>query len=627
LYSIKVPKFKEICLLVYTHGFFWYSGGFILHHDFFLLLFLAVVILYLDNVPVYREVPMQEITSRIRNLNEIIRECGQLLQKLSTCTSLQEKLHVLDESERVKNTPFSDIFLKIHSPENLFVAKAIIAIGQEKILSNFSDEPDEKINRMLEKLFRLEKFYDSLGGIIGYHKTVLELTSEKEEGCSKNNPDVRYLFPGYFDIQTSTPDVYRAVLHAIENLPFTGEMYPIGGAGERLKLIDPETKESLPAALLPFMGRTLFCGLLRDVQAKEFLYWKLYGKNIRIPIALMTSEEKNNRKHMERICNEKKRFGRPKTNFFFFDQIPVPVVSEFGNWIMEAPFSPMMKPGGHGMVWKLAEDEGVFDWFKSFGSKKIFIRQINNPIACMDYGALATMGFCFSQNKSFGVASCGRMPGSPEGMNVLREEKTDSGYEYAVTNIEYTEFKIKGIDDSPSSPSEIYSPFPTNTNILCVDIEAIRSAIKILPVPGMIINMKSKYPCFDSEGVFTEVHGGRLESTMQNIAEVMTDTFSSRAEYPSELQLKTFLSYNERDKVISVAKECHEEGKNIQGTPLGAYQTLQKNYMSLLSEICGIEVSGSGLIVDFHPALGPLWSIIGQKIRGGKYRKKFRVCH
>lgn len=29
----------------------------------------------------------------------------------------------------------------------------------------------------------------------------------------------------------------------------------------------------------------------------------------------------------------------------------------------------MMKPGGHGAIWKLMHDEGVFDWLQASGAK------------------------------------------------------------------------------------------------------------------------------------------------------------------------------------------------------------------------------------------------------------------
>lgn len=55
-----------------------------------------------------------------------------------------------------------------------------------------------------------------------------------------------------------------------QGLPDLGEIYPLGGSADRLGLVDPETGECLPAAMLPFCGRTLLEGLIRDLQVCYF---------------------------------------------------------------------------------------------------------------------------------------------------------------------------------------------------------------------------------------------------------------------------------------------------------------------------------------------------------------------
>ena len=46
----------------------------------------------------------------------------------------------------------------------------------------------------------------------------------------------------------------------------------------------------------------------------------------------------------------------------------VPVLSvEDGRWLLSEQLEVMMKPGGHGAIWKLMLDEGVFDWLQQRG--------------------------------------------------------------------------------------------------------------------------------------------------------------------------------------------------------------------------------------------------------------------
>ena len=60
-----------------------------------------------------------------------------------------------------------------------------------------------------------------------------------------------------------------------------------------------------------------------------------------------------------------------------FDQPMVPVLAaEDGAWLLPEPLSPMMKPGGHGALWKLMLDEGVFAWFARRRREAAIVRQI-----------------------------------------------------------------------------------------------------------------------------------------------------------------------------------------------------------------------------------------------------------
>lgn len=52
------------------------------------------------------------------------------------------------------------------------------------------------------------------------------------------------------------------------------------------------------------------------------------------------------------------------------------VTAEDGQWIITKPFSLLCKPGGHGVIWKLAYDNGVFQWFYDHGRKGVTVRQV-----------------------------------------------------------------------------------------------------------------------------------------------------------------------------------------------------------------------------------------------------------
>ena len=60
-----------------------------------------------------------------------------------------------------------------------------------------------------------------------------------------------------------------------------------------------------------------------------------------------------------------------------FRQPLVPVISsQDGRWLLPQPGMPMLKPGGHGVIWKLMQDEGVFQWLASLDRQAAIVRQI-----------------------------------------------------------------------------------------------------------------------------------------------------------------------------------------------------------------------------------------------------------
>jgi UTP---glucose-1-phosphate uridylyltransferase len=141
------------------------------------------------------------------------------------------------------------------------------------------------------------------------------------------------------------------------------------GAGDRLGLVCDETGEPLPAAMLPYCGRPMLSGLLRDLTAREYLYYRIFGEQHTTPVAIMTSDAKGNHRRVTEALQEHKYFARPKSSFRLFCQPLVPVLEACtGRWVLPEAMKPSMKPGGHGAIWKLMHDHGIFDWLADQGS-------------------------------------------------------------------------------------------------------------------------------------------------------------------------------------------------------------------------------------------------------------------
>ncbi len=578
--------------------------------------------------------------NQIRNplpLEYQIEGLKQLLISLQHAVTILEKLEILNSLPIVQDYLHSSNLIKIFlaeiHPEGDYAIKSVIAIGQGPVVFNMQKKGKdylERLYRLVQQLLDIEHFYQELGGIIGYHLLVLTMIVQKDKINHLDHVDIKYIHPEGLYLDQDTPEVKQAIRWGLENLDQLAEIYPVGGAGDRLNLVDEMTGVALPAAMLPFIGKSLLEGIIRDLQAREYLYFKIYGKQILTPIAMMTSVEKNNHAHILTICKKKNWFGRPPDSFFFFIQPLVPVITIEGNWSLSSYLTLTLKPGGHGVIWKLARDTGVFSWLFSRGRYQSLIRQINNPLAGVDNTLLALAGVGYKDRKNFGFASCERLLGTAEGTNVLIERKTSKGFAYCLTNIEYTDFAQKGIGEVPAKPGSPFSIYPTNTNILFADIQTIQRTLQKCSLPGQLINMKNKVPYIDSTNQLSYLPGGRLEATMQNIADYLIDEFP----YPLEKEdmrrlLQTFIIYNQRVKTISTTKKSFKSGESPVSTPEQAYYDVLFNNLDLLKYHCHFNVpelesiekylaQGPNCIFLYHPALGPVYTIIAQKLRQGR---------
>ena len=87
------------------------------------------------------------------------------------------------------------------------------------------------------------------------------------------------------------------------------------GAGDRLGLTCEVTGEALPVCVLPYCGRPLLGSLIRDVQAREYLYYKLHGVQQMTPIVIMTSDAKGNHARVTAFLKQCNWFGRGQESF------------------------------------------------------------------------------------------------------------------------------------------------------------------------------------------------------------------------------------------------------------------------------------------------------------------------
>lgn len=537
----------------------------------------------------------------LQQLNKILREEERIsfLYSITVVEMFFSKQKNLKKKVKALSTQDQMFFLHF------------VSIGQAAHLFpevNCDKIETEKLQNVLPILRDLNKFYSIIGGILGYQITTIEVLLN--EYC---NPTDELLPPQGIDISECSPEVSSYIIQGVIQQNIFAEIYPIGGVGDRFKCSSAPSEQSVPTAMVPFLGRTLLEGLIRDLQAKEYLHYLITGKQLVTPIILMTSEE-DNHSQIFNICKENQFFGRNSKTIFFLSQPLVPTFTKYGYWCLKDQNTFLCKPGGHGAIWKLALDSGGLTWLQKMGRKKVLIRQINNPIAGCDYGILAFTGIGACKDSSFGFASCLRQIKTQEGVNVIKYKRQQK--KGVLSCVEYCDFKKYNMSDVSVDPKSIYSSFPSNTNIIFADIAILQQAVRQMPYPNFIVNFKEDIHFIPGKNLVTE-EIARLESTMQHISEAPIIADSN----------KTYLTLHDRKKTISAVKRYQQVSNDSLETIEGGFRDLLYNNLLLLQNHCkwnlGFNISENfatlpGLFL-YHPALGPIYSIIAQKLKSGTF--------
>lgn len=546
-----------------------------------------------------------------QKLNCLLQQCKQFSQqekKISFLYSLLEIRNFFLKQQNLKKK------IEALSRQDQVIFLYFIASGQAARLFpevSSDDIETQKLQSVLPTLRDIENFYSMIGGILGYQVTILKILIEESSSI-----EYKLFPPKGIDISKRSSEINSYIIEGILQQNIFAEIYPIGGIGDRFKCSSLSPEESVPTARVPFLGRTLLEGLIRDLQGREYLHYLVTGKQLITPIILMTSEE-DNHSHIFNICRENQFFGRTKEKIFFLSQPLVPTFTKWGHWCLKNEIAFLCKPGGHGAIWKLALDSGGFSWLEKMGRKKVLIRQINNPIAGCDYGILAFAGIGAYKDASFGFASCLRQIKTKEGVNVIKY--SDELQKSILSCIEYCDFEKYQMSDTAVNPNSIYSSFPSNTNIIFGDIPTLQIATRQMPYPNFIINFKEDTHLAEGKTLVTEKIA-RLESTMQHISEAPIIVNSNT----------TYLTLHDRKKTISAVKRYQQEGDDSLETVERGFRDLLYNNLLLLQDHCNWKLELSicenlkffPTIFLYHPALGPLYSIISQKLISGILYKK-----
>ena len=126
------------------------------------------------------------------------------------------------------------------SEEERTLFKQAIELAQfDNAFSGFEhiENKQEAIQQFVDILKTIDQFYRPIGGLQGYHDTVVQLLH------SPLNSSKHFLPPPIQDMRTTTPLLWNLCHEGTKQLRHIAHVFAVGGAGDRLQLIDPETNE------------------------------------------------------------------------------------------------------------------------------------------------------------------------------------------------------------------------------------------------------------------------------------------------------------------------------------------------------------------------------------------------
>jgi UDP-sugar pyrophosphorylase len=398
----------------------------------------------------------------------------------------------------------------ILAPEELEAAKLLVKIGQTHLFSAWPAKgtQDDGKKKLLQQVIELEKTV--AGGLGGYVERAKELLLASRDGVNPYDGFVPKV-PAGERLSSDTPEN----LAAFEKMETTGAkefanaafVMVAGGLGERLGYNG--IKINLPTELTT---QTKYIALyVNSILAMQEQARAETGKaDLILPLCIMTSGDTDGKTRA--LLAENKNFGMADGQLTIVKQEKVPALTNNdAHFALDSPFEIETKPHGHGDVHELLFSSGTIkSWVDSGKSWVVFFQDTNGMV----FRALpAALGVSKSMGLSVNSFTVPRRPGEAVGA-ICRLE----GAKKSLTiNVEYNQIVPLMQAAGLSEPTEGFSPFPGNINVLVFEASGY---LKILEqTKGIIAEFVN--PKYSDAAKTTFKKPTRLECMMQDYPKLL----------------------------------------------------------------------------------------------------------
>lgn len=371
---------------------------------------------------------------------------------------------------------------------------------------------DDPGTRDREKIAFLEQVYEQdqnyPGGLSTYRENARRLLEASKRG---DNPFDGYKVSVPEGIQLDVESLTFAEKEKIgfENIEKMGVILVAGGLGERLGY--DGIKVGIPLDLVT--GDVYLQKYVKEILALQRKAERRLGRKVRIPFAIMTSDDTHDR--TVALLEANGHFGMEEGQITLMKSGTVPAIqNNDGDFVLEKDeqgrdtYKLLSKPHGHGDVHMMMHKHGVAKrWLESGITHSLFIQDTNGQVF---RAALAGLGVSLENDFDFNFLTVSRKAGEKAGAiaQLTKDGQTKVG------NVEYNQLSAVLEGGDVADPDTGDSPYPGNTNVFIVKNEVYDRALdETSGVLGEFVN-----PKYADQEKTKFLSPTRLETMMQDIA-------------------------------------------------------------------------------------------------------------
>ncbi|CEL97994.1 unnamed protein product [Vitrella brassicaformis CCMP3155] len=386
-------------------------------------------------------------------------------------------------------------------------------LGQAHLLEPIKEDK-KAVKKLLAELIKADKAYP--GGLQNYIDRARKLLAESKAGV---NPFEGYVpeIPEGEKLDVGSAEFADFEKLGMEQLEGACFVLVAGGLGERLGY--PGIKIGLPAETTT--GMTYAELYIKYILAFQAYATKKAGKPVKLPLAIMTSEDTHAR--TVELLKKHKNFGLPADQLTLMKQEKVPALMDNEAKIApkeDDPSGIQTKPHGHGDVHTLLNSHGLPQKWVKEGRKWVVFFQDTNGLIFRSVPAV--LGVSAKRDFAMNSVTVPRKPG--EAVGGICKLKKDDGSSLTI-NVEYNQLDplLKETGDKQgdtADPVTGNSKFPGNINVLV--FKADRYAETLTETNGTVPEFVN--PKYKDATKTAFKSPTRLECMMQEFPRLFKDT-------------------------------------------------------------------------------------------------------